>query len=695
MKRTISMLLSALLILTCLTTFVMAAPEDNTYNGEQISFSQWANAGFGGWEQKEDGSLVPTELTEFTLLRFEKNLGNVYTVDLDVKQEDLTSGWQTINIGFDVNEGENFTQSGFTLDLHNAGFARVINYGSANMGASKEGSYDNPFGGNMEYNATTEWVHVRIQRNGADFTVTINDGTEKTISFKTEDYNGGYLVLGAVGNRMVTYKNIQIQSSEIYLELEKEPRAVEEETEPGVNTYLGEAITLDDWTANGDTEWVEQNGIYYPKDIVEYSVLTLNKDLGKTYTIELDVRQHQVSTGWNTLNIGFDVNEGEDLTTSGLTIDMHNAGVWRIIDFKDRNNKEVAIGNYDNPFGGDDWTYSCTTQWIHVTIERMNSYYNVTINDGTEKTIRFETDAYNGGRLCISAMGRRDIMFKNIKIVNEVTSMKAEDPTYPEAIGSTAYTFNGNAFGEWHVTDGWKAEGSSLVSTKTEGEQTAYMDLKTMRNFKLTLDYEMLSENGVFGIGFRKKSGDASYQGIGYALIFKINEDGNAMTLADYTTSGAAGLDGMAHAFELEGSITLTASGNELCVWLDDELIINVTNNSYAFGSLALFTENCSVDFSNIQLTSDALLPDAVWDAIDAISANEPLTEQITSQLDALTDFEKSLIPANVQAQLDAARQTGGNTGVWLYVGIAAAVVVVAVVVVIVLKKKKAGNKPE
>lgn len=677
------------------STKELATPAVGTdiYNGLPISFSEWKSAGFGGWEQLEDGTIVPTELTDFTLLRLEKNLGNVYTVELDVKQEDNTTGWNTIQIGFDVKEGENFTQSGLTLDMHNSGVARVINYGSANMGASKPGSYDNPYGGNVEFSATTEWIHVKIQRNGSDFTITFNDGTEKTITFTTDEYNGGYLVLGAVGTRMVSYKNIVIDCAEVYVEIEEDPRAIEEETEPGVNTYHGEPITIDDWSALGDSEWVEENGIYYTKDMVEYSMLTLNKPLGETYTIELDVRQNQVSTGWNTIMIGFDVNEGENLSTSGLTLDMHNAGVWRIIDFKDRDNKNVAIGNYSNPYGGERWDYSCTTQWIHVRIERLKNYYSVTINDGTEKTIRFETDAYNGGHLCISAVGKRDIMFKNITVLDHVTSLAASEPTYPETIGSTTYTFDGNAYGEWIAPEGWKAEGSSFTSTITEGEQTAYLNVATMRNFKLTLDYEVLSENGgTFGIGFRKKTGAGTYQGLGYALIFKLDPEGNTMTIADYTASGAAGLDGMAHEFELAGNVTLTASGNEFCVWLDDELILNVTSNAYAFGHISLFTEGCSVEFANIEVTSDALLPDIVWDVLEAINANQEITPEMAARFDQISEFEKSMVPANVLAKVEAAQQqTSSDSGAWIYVAIGCGVAVVAaVVILLVLKKKKA-----
>ncbi len=209
MKRRICVILMAVLMIMGVT--VMSAAAANTYNSQPIAFSDWSNAAFGGWEERADGTLVPTELNDYVMLRLEKDLGNEYTVELDVKQEDTTSGWQTIQIGFEVNPGENFTQSGLTLDLHNAGVARVISLPNAGAGAGVVGSYDNPFGGNAGYNATTNWVHVKIHRAGSDFTVTVHDGEEKTISFTTDAYNGGYLVLGAVGSRMVSYKNVVVQ----------------------------------------------------------------------------------------------------------------------------------------------------------------------------------------------------------------------------------------------------------------------------------------------------------------------------------------------------------------------------------------------------------------------------------------------------------------------------------------------------
>lgn len=693
-RRVITFFLAVLLCANLIGISYATGTGTNTYNGEPIDFSQWTSAGFGGWEQKEDGTIVPTELTDYTLLRLEKNLGNEYTVELDVKQEDINTGWNTIQIGFEVKEGENFTQSGLTLDLHNAGFGRVIHYGSANMGAGQVGSYDNPYGGNVSFSATTEWIHVKIRRSGSAFTVTVHDGEEKTVSFTTDDYNGGYLCLGAVGKRMVSYRNIVINSGEAYIDVEDDPRAIEAETEAGINTYHEEPITLADWTATGDSEWVEENGIYYTKDITEFTQLTLNKELGETYTIDLDVRQNQVSTGWNTIMIGFDVNDGEGLADSGLTLDLHNAGVWRIIDFKERDNEQAGVGNYNNPFGGALWDYSCSTQWMHVHIERMGNYYSVTLNDGTEKTIRFETDAYNGGHLCISSIGRRDILFKNIQISDTVTSMGASDPTYPEEIGTVTYNFDGNAYGEWTVSDGWKAEGGSLISTTADGEQTAYLNMETLRNFKLSFDYELLSENGgTFGVTFRKKTGAASYQGLGYSLIFKADAQGGLMTLADYTASGAAGLDGMAHEFEPAGTVTLAASGNEICVWLDDTLILNVTSNAYAFGTLALFTENCSVDFANLALTADALLPDIAWDVIRAANNNEEITAEMAAQFAKLSRFEKSLIPANILAKVQESQAKTPSTHVWIYVAVGCCVVAASVTAILLMLKKKKAKK--
>ena len=206
MKRSVTAFLLAVLMLIALPVAVFA----DSFNGEELTFADWSNAAFGGWAQNDDGVIAPTELTDFTLLRLEKDLGDEYTIEFDVKQDDLTSGWQTIQIGFEVNAGENFTQSGFTLDLHNAGVARVIVFSSANSGPSVPGSYENPYGGNLGYAPNTEWRHIKIQRSGNEFTINLDNDPAQTITFTCDTVSGGHLVLGAVGQRMVSYKNIVI-----------------------------------------------------------------------------------------------------------------------------------------------------------------------------------------------------------------------------------------------------------------------------------------------------------------------------------------------------------------------------------------------------------------------------------------------------------------------------------------------------
>lgn len=226
MKRNLTALLLAILMLIMLPAAVYA----DTFNGEDIPFTDWTSAGFGGWAQSDDGVIAPTELTDFTLLRLEKDLGDEYTVELDVKQEDLTSGWQTIQIGFEVNPGENFTQSGFVLDLHNAGVGRVIVFSNANSGPSVPGSYDNPYGGNIGYAPNTEWRHVKIQRAGSEFTITLDNDPAQTITFTCDTVSGGHLVLGAVGQRMVSYKNIVVTTKTQEQEPEDNPPKTAEST---------------------------------------------------------------------------------------------------------------------------------------------------------------------------------------------------------------------------------------------------------------------------------------------------------------------------------------------------------------------------------------------------------------------------------------------------------------------------------
>lgn len=232
MKRKVFAIMLAVLMLAMLSAAAFA----DSIDGTAIAFSDWANAGFGSWAQSEDGVLSPAELTDFTLLRLEKDLGDAYTIEMDVKQDDTTSGWQTINIGFEVNEGENFTQSGFTLDLHNAGVARVINYSQANADAAVVGSYGNPYG-QIGYVGNTEWRHIKITRDGNSFSVNLDNDPSQTISFTCDSVSGGHLVLGAVGSRMVSYKNIVITTaSEEPEPTETQPQPTETQPQPTETT---------------------------------------------------------------------------------------------------------------------------------------------------------------------------------------------------------------------------------------------------------------------------------------------------------------------------------------------------------------------------------------------------------------------------------------------------------------------------
>ncbi len=634
-----------------------------TFNGTKVAFSSWQNAAFGSWVE-ENGVIFPeTTGYDFEVLRFNQDLGSSYTVDFDVRQENSYSGWNTIQFGFEVNAGENFTQSGLVMDMHNLGFGRVIYFPVRDSGLMATGSYDNPYGGVTRFSGTTGWIHVKLARSGDTFKLTYNDGVQKKIIFTTNQFNGGYLCLGSDGFRKISYKNIvidTISTPDVSGVTDGETndlapdRAIFKETEGGVNTFNGEVIPYSDWSNAGFSPWVEMNGIMTPTRLTDFGLWRYDRDLGDTYTIDLDVKQADVSSGWNTIQLGFDVNAGHNFTQSGLTLDLHNAGLARVIDFLKRDSN-AEVGSYSRPFGGS-VDYSATTEWIHIKIIRMKSYYTIMINDGTLKTIRFETEDYNGGHLILGAVGNRDIIYKNITILDHIVALPPDDPTYPENIGTVAYTFNGNKFGEWVPTDEsvWKIDGTSMLQTSESGEQTIYLDREELRNFKLTLNYDVLSEgDGRFGISFRKKTGGASYQGLGYSLLFNMSDGENSMTLADYSTSGAAALDGFPHTFESGGSVKLTASGNEFCVWLDEEPIITLTNNAYAFGTIALFTENCSVEFSDVKITSDELLSDDAWDIIDAFHDGVELTDEHLTAYNALDDFQKALFPNDVKRALE------------------------------------------
>ena len=185
-----------------------------------------------------------------------------------------------------------------------------------------------------------------------------------------------------------------------------------------------------------------------------------------------------------------------------------------------------------------------------------------------------------------------------------------------------------------------------------------------------------------------------------------MGKDGNTLTYADYTASGAASLDGQPHTFELAGNVTITASGNEFCVWLDDEQIINVSSNAYAFGTIALYTVDCSVEFSDITITSDDLLSDPAKEIVNAFHSGELLTQEHVQLYEELSDFQKSLLPTAVIEALNAVDipdvqptdpepeetlKNGGN--LWTIILVSAAAVAAAAVIVIVILLKKTKRR--
>lgn len=180
----------------------------NTFNGETIAFADWQNAGEGSWKQTEAGILTPDSMGEWLLLRYGKDLGKKFRVELDVKQPDTN---HQIVIGFACNEGHNYTQSGLLLEMHNAGVSRIYDW---NISANDEGAYggcNNGFGGGQGFSKTTDWIHVVIERDGDHFVVEFDDGEGvKKFDFTQEGYDGGYLVLSARPSRQIEYKNITI-----------------------------------------------------------------------------------------------------------------------------------------------------------------------------------------------------------------------------------------------------------------------------------------------------------------------------------------------------------------------------------------------------------------------------------------------------------------------------------------------------
>ena len=472
------------------------------------------------------------------------------------------------------------------------------------------------------------------------------------------------------------------------------------------NTYNGETIPFSDWVNVGEGGWSEEDGVITADGTKEWLLLQYDRQITGNYIIEFDVKQPDKNKNLQII-MGFEVNHGENYTTSGLTFELHNAGIGRLYDTAISRQNQSAYGGCNNTYGGHQ-TYSATMEWIHVKIQRVENLFVVEYNDGTLYQIQASLDTYNGGYLVLGAQNGRQVSYKNITIQDNLDiELSVEEPTYPEDPGTLTYHFNGNKYGEW-ITDGdtWTAEGAYLTQTSADaGEKVAYLDTDKIRNFRLTLDYEVLSETeGYFGISLRKSGGGKPYQeALGYALLFQCTADGNLMTVIDYLDGKNAGLDGRSHVFEPAGHVEVSCSGNEICVWLDYELVANISNNSYASGVIALFTQGCSVEFADMEVVSDALISDASAAVIESagklMEGDAQGAAAALQKYEALNAFQKSLFPETVKAELEAMAQAGstgsdqpaGKAAVWIAVG-AVAVVVIAVGTVWIIRRRKTNK---
>lgn len=473
------------------------------------------------------------------------------------------------------------------------------------------------------------------------------------------------------------------------------------------NTYNGEAIPFADWT-NISMEggaWTEENGIITANGGCEWLLLQYNRKIEGNYIIEFDVKQPDKNKNLQII-MGFECEKGENYTTTGLTLELHNAGVGRLYDTAINRKNQGAYGGCNNPYGGGQG-YGATTEWIHVKIQRVENLFIVEYNDGVLYQITATLEDYNGGYLVLGAQNARQISYKNITIQDNMdVQMSVDEPEYPEDPGTRTYHYNGNKYGEW-LTDGdtWTVDGAYLTQTaEPEEEKVAWLDTDKLRNFRLSLDYEVLSgTEGYFGIGFRKGAGAKPYQEtLGYALLFKCTPDGNTMTVIDYLEAGDSGMDGLGHAFELAGHVEISCSGNEICVWLDNELIVNVKNNSYASGVIALFAKGCSVEFSDMEVISDALVSTASAGIVESAGkltdSDKDKAANALQKYEALNAFQKSMFPEEVKAKLESIANAGSNAGapaagdqtvIWIIVGVAVVVAAAVVVILIVRKKNK------
>lgn len=479
-----------------------------------------------------------------------------------------------------------------------------------------------------------------------------------------------------------------------------------------VNTYNGEVIPFEKWNNIGmDSSWAEENGVITADGGGEWQLLQYDQKISGNYIIEFDVKQPDKNKNLQII-MGFECEHGENYTTTGLTLELHNAGVGRLYDTAINRQNQSAYGGCNNSYGGH-VPYSASLEWIHVKIMRVENLFLIEFGDGTQYfEITATLDNYNGGYLVLGAQNARQVSYKNITIQDNLDiQLGVDEPTYPEDPGTLTYNFNGNKYGEW-ITDGdaWTVDGAYLTQTATDNvEHVAYMDTDKIRNFRLSLDYEVLSETeGYFGIGFRKSGGAKPYQEtLGYSLLFKCTPDGNTLTVIDYLEAGDSGLDGLGHDFELAGHVEISCSGNEICVWLDDELIVNVANNSYASGLISLFSKGCSVEFSNMEVLSDALVS---TESAGIVASAEKLAEgdaqgaaAALAKYEALNAFQKSLFPDAVKTKLETMAKASTNNGtqqagqnsqtvVWIIVGVVAAAAV-AVVAVLMARKKKHNQK--
>ena len=302
------------------------------------------------------------------------------------------------------------------------------------------------------------------------------------------------------------------------------------------NTYNGEAIPFTDWVNVGEGSWSETDGVITADGSKEWLLLQYNRKLEGNYIIEFDVKQPDKNKNLQII-MGFECEKGQNYTNTGLTLELHNAGVGRLYDTDISRKNQAAFGGCNNPYGGGQG-YGATTEWIHVKIQRVENRFIVEYNDGVLYQITATLEDYKGGYLALGAQTARKMSYRNITIQDNMdVEISVKEPTYPEDPGTRTYHYNGNKYGEW-LLDGttWAVDGAYLTQkSEAEGEKVAYMDTDKLRNFRLSLDYEVLSETeGYFGIGFRKGSGAKPYQqGLGYALLFKCSPDGNTMTMID------------------------------------------------------------------------------------------------------------------------------------------------------------------